>query len=60
LWLQKKVGLEPVVDTTQRRYLKLELPVVCGIKNARKMFNLAVLFALHLQIFLQKTASQAL
>ncbi|WP_373698406.1 hypothetical protein [Neisseria dentiae] len=31
----------------------------CGVKNARKMFNLAALFALHLQIFTQKTASQA-
>jgi len=32
---------------------------ICGVKNARKMFNLAVLFALHLRIFPQKTASQA-
>ncbi|OSI18294.1 hypothetical protein BWD09_02540 [Neisseria dentiae] len=30
----------------------------CGVKNARKMSNLAVLFALHLRIFPQKTASQ--
>ncbi|OSI17446.1 hypothetical protein BWD09_05485 [Neisseria dentiae] len=29
------------------------------VKNARKIPNLAVLFALHLRIFPQKTASQA-
>ncbi|MCQ9327696.1 hypothetical protein, partial [Neisseria dentiae] len=32
---------------------------ICGVKNARKMSNLAALFALHLRIFPQKTASQA-
>ncbi|QMT39424.1 hypothetical protein [Neisseria shayeganii] len=33
---------------------------ICGVKNARKMSNLAALFALQLQILPQKTASQAL
>ncbi|WP_373776303.1 hypothetical protein [Neisseria dentiae] len=32
---------------------------ICGVKTARKMFNLAALFALHLRIFPQKTVSQA-
>ncbi|OSI18782.1 hypothetical protein BWD09_00535 [Neisseria dentiae] len=32
---------------------------ICGIKNTHKMSNLAVLFARYLQIFPQKSASQA-
>ncbi|EGY51481.1 hypothetical protein HMPREF9371_2287 [Neisseria shayeganii 871] len=32
---------------------------ICGVKNARKMSNLAALFAWQLQILPQKTASQA-
>ncbi|WP_373841382.1 hypothetical protein, partial [Neisseria dentiae] len=41
---------------TQRRYFWSKSPV-CGVKNARKVFNLAALFALHTRFLPQKTAS---
>ncbi|WP_373700708.1 hypothetical protein, partial [Neisseria dentiae] len=52
---------ELVVGSVVRRLAAVFLVKIriCSVKNARKMSNLAVLFALHLRIFPQKTASQA-
>ncbi|OSI14143.1 hypothetical protein BWD09_11265 [Neisseria dentiae] len=41
---------------TQRRYFWSKSRV-CGVKNARKVFNLAALFALHTRFLPQKTAA---
>ena len=43
-------------QSTQRRCFWSKIHV-CGVKNARKVFNLAALFALHTRFLPQKTAS---